>query len=316
MGKSLAKAVFILLVGCYGVYSQQDAQYTQYMYNTLSFNPAYTGSRGYLSSFLLHRSQWVGLDGAPSTQALGIHSPIGEKKRMGLGLSVVNDEIGPAQETYFNVNFSYTIQTSAEGKLAFGISGGGHLLDIRFDELSAYTRGDPFLANNVDNKFSPQVGAGAYYYTEKTYLGVSVPNLLETDHFDEGPQVSDNSASYLARERLHYHVIGGHVFDLSDNIKLKPAVLGKIVSGAPLQVDLSANFLINERATLGAAYRWNAALSFLAGFQVNDQLMVGFAYDREVTDLGRTEFNDGSFEVFLQFELLRNVDRLITPRFF
>ncbi|GAA4107670.1 type IX secretion system membrane protein PorP/SprF [Aquimarina addita] len=300
------------------VHAQQDAQYTQYMYNTISVNPAYAGSRGVMSIMGLHRSQWVGLDGAPRTQTLTLNTPLGKENRMGLGLSIVNDEIGPTDETYFNIDFSYTIPTSERGKLSFGLKAGGHLLNVDFDKLSQFETGDVvFESGNIDNKFSPNVGAGIYYHTDKLYLGLSTPNLLETNHFDEEAfSDADGSSAFIAEERINYYLIAGYVFDLSDDVKFKPAVLSKLVFGAPLQVDISANFLLYKRLRLGAAYRWSAAFSGLVGFQISDSLMMGFAYDRETTELGNTQFNDGSYEVFLRFELFRKYNRMLTPRFF
>ncbi len=306
--------VLMLTMGCSLMHAQQDAQYTQYMYNTMSVNPAYAGSRGALSIAALHRSQWVGLDGAPTTQTFNVHSPIG--KSVGMGLSIVNDEIGEGvnQETNFDVLFSYTIPTSETGKLSFGIKGGGHLLNIDFTVLNQYVQ-ELDGTNNIDNKFSPNIGAGVYYHTNKFYLGLSVPNFLETEHFEPSSN-SNESSSYLASERMNFYMITGYVFDLSDTWKLKPAVLAKWVEGAPLQVDMSASFWFNQKLSLGAAYRWDAAWSILTGYQITDSFMVGLAYDKETTDLGNTTFNDGSFEVFLRFELFKNLDKIISPRFF
>ena len=301
----LLSAMFV-----YESYGQQDAQYTQYMYNTISVNPAYAGSRGAFSITGLHRSQWVGLEGAPRTQTLNFHSPISESGRVGLGFSVVNDQLGVTNETYFDIDFSYTIPTSDTGKLSFGVKAGGHLLDVAFSELNTYNPNDALLQSDIDNKFSPNVGAGIYYRnSDKWYVGLSAPNLLETKHFD-------SSSLSTAKERINFYLIGGYVFDMSDSVKFKPAVLFKAVSGAPLQADLSANFLINEKVTLGAAYRWSAAFSGLVGLQLSDSFMVGFAYDRETTELGNTQFNDGSYEVFLRFELFKSRDKIISPRFF
>ncbi|MBQ4822860.1 type IX secretion system membrane protein PorP/SprF [Aquimarina sp. MMG016] len=298
-------------------YAQQDAQYTQYMYNTISVNPAYAGSRGVLSVAGLHRGQWIGLEGAPRTQTLTLNTPIGGGERLGLGLSIVNDEIGPTDETYINVDFSYTIPVSDEGKLSFGLKAGMHLLNVDLTKLNLFNQNDNLFQFDIDNKFSPNVGIGVYYHTDRFYFGLSTPNLLETDHFDESATSSDSRAiSFLAEERINYYMIAGHVFDLSDTIKFKPAVLTKLVFGAPLQVDVSANFLFNDRFTLGAAYRWSAAVSALAGFQVSDSLMIGFAYDWETTELGNTQFNRGSYEVMLRFELFRKYNRMVTPRFF
>ncbi|MFC5048489.1 type IX secretion system membrane protein PorP/SprF [Aquimarina hainanensis] len=298
-------------------YTQQDAQYTQYMYNTISVNPAYAGSRGVFSINGLHRSQWVGLDGAPRTQTISINTPLGQSERVGLGISIVNDEIGPTRETYFDIDFSYTIPTSEKGRLSFGLKGGGHLLDVDFNKLSKFDVNDANFQQNIDNRFSPNVGVGIYYYTDKFYFGLSAPNILETEHFDESATVgNNNSEAFIARERINYYLITGYTFDLNEEVKFKPALLTKAVFGAPLQVDLSASFLLYERLTLGAGYRWSAAWSGMIGFQLSNAMMIGLGYDRETTELGKAQFNDGSYEVFIRFELFKKYSRMLTPRFF
>jgi len=308
--KILLLVISISTAFCLESNAQQDAQYTQYMYNTMSVNPAYAGSREVLSVVGLYRTQWVGLDGAPKTQTLSIHSPIGSSEKLGLGLSIVNDEIGPTNETHFDVDLSYTINTSDKGRFSFGLKAGGYLMNINYDELSRYNEGDVILPTGSINEFSPNVGVGFYYrHADKWYVGVSAPNLLETEHLDE-------VTLSTANERIHYYLIAGYVFDLSENIKFKPAFLTKAVEGAPLQLDVTANFLINDKLTLGAAYRWSAAVSALAGFQISEGLMIGLAYDRETTELGKTKFNSGSYEIMLRFELFKKDSKIISPRFF
>ncbi len=289
------------------VKAQQDAQYTQYMYNTVSVNPGYAGSRGHISTALLHRSQWVGLDGAPKTQTFNIHSPIGYRG-VGLGLSVVNDKIGPTSETNFDIDFSYTVYTSREGRLSFGLKGSANLLDIRFSELNQYSP-DPILQQNIDNRLSPNIGAGVYYHTERFYAGLSVPRFLQTSHFDE-------SSLSTAKEQMNFYFITGYVWDLDRFTKFKPTLLTKLVNGAPLQVDLSANFMFNEKFIVGAAYRWDAALSGLAGFQLNPNFFIGIGYDKDTTELGSAKFNDGSFEVILRYDFISTRGNLRSPRFF
>ncbi|MDV7139441.1 type IX secretion system membrane protein PorP/SprF [Maribacter sp. TH_r10] len=289
------------------VQAQQDAQYTQYMYNTVSVNPAYSGSRGHVSIAALHRSQWVGLDGAPKTQTLNIHSPVGYKG-LGLGLSIVNDEIGPTSETYLDVDFSYTLKTSEEGKLSFGLKASGHLLDIRYSELNQYAP-DQTLQQDIDNKFSPNFGAGVYYHTDRFYAGLSVPRFLQTTHFEE-------SSLSTAKEQMNYYLITGYVFDLNPNLKFKPTILSKLVQGAPLQVDLSANFMLNDKFILGGAYRWDAAFSGMFGFNVSESLLIGLAYDRETTELGNAAFNDGSFEIIFRYDFISTKGFVKSPRFF
>ncbi|SNZ02106.1 type IX secretion system membrane protein PorP/SprF [Flagellimonas pacifica] len=308
--KRILQQLFVCVFGIMGcVYGQQDAQYTQYMYNTVSVNPAYAGSRGHLSIAALYRNQWLGLDGAPETQTLNLHTPMGYRG-VGVGVSVVNDKIGPTSETYFDVDFSYTIQTSLDAKLSFGLKGSAHMLDIRYSELDEFEI-DPQLQSQQDirNKFSPNVGAGIYYHTERFYAGVSAPRLLETTHFDE-------ASISTATEQVNLYLITGYVWDLNPFLKFKPTLLTKAVKGAPVQVDLSANFMLNEKFIGGLAYRWDAAFSGLFGFRISDEFFIGVAYDREITDLGAATFNDGSFEVILRYDFIKNLGNLKSPRFF
>ncbi|WP_417935560.1 type IX secretion system membrane protein PorP/SprF [Flagellimonas amoyensis] len=309
MGKTGWLFVVLMICTMSSLHAQQDAQYTQYMYNTVSVNPAYAGSRGHLSIAALYRNQWLGLDGAPETQTLNIHSPIGYRG-VGLGVSIVNDKIGPTSETYFDVDFSYTIQTSWEGRLSFGLKASAHMLDIRYSELDEFEV-DPQLQSQQDiqNKFSPNIGAGVYYHTDRFYVGLSAPRILETTHFDE-------SSVSTAKEQINMYLITGYVWDLNPFLKFKPTLLTKAVQGAPLQVDLSANFMLNEKFIGGVAYRWDAAFSGLFGFMLSDQLMLGLAYDREITELGAATFNDGSFEVIIRYDFIRNIGNLKSPRFF
>lgn len=304
-----AISMSVLLLGIFS-HAQQDAQYTQYMYNTVSVNPAYAGSRGHMSIAALYRAQWVGLEGAPETQTFNLHTPMGYKG-LGMGLSVVNDVIGPTSETYFDVDFSYTIQTGVEGQLSFGLKASAHLLDIRFSELNqdGGQGPDPTLQQNIDNRFSPNIGAGVYYHTDRFYAGLSVPRMLETEHFDE-------SSLSTARERMNWYLITGYVWELNPFLKFKPALLTKWVEGAPLQVDVSANFMFNDKFIVGAAYRWDAAFSGMFGFNISDKFLIGIAYDREITDLGATTFNDGSFEIILRYDFIRSLGNLKSPRFF
>lgn len=285
--------------------AQQDAQYTHYMYNTINVNPAYAGSREVLSAFLLHRTQWVGLDGAPVTNSFSVNSPIAESN-LGVGLSFVNDRIGPTSENVISVDVSYTVPTSEDFKLSFGVKGSANLFSLDRAKLNPENQNDPSL-QNLNNNFSPNVGAGVYFHSEKLYLGASVPNFFETIRYN------DNSIS-VNKERMNFYFIGGYVFDLSPNLKFKPAFLTKMVEGAPLQLDVSGNFMFLEKFVLGAAWRWDAAVSAMAGWQITDGLFLGYGYDMETTQLRR--YNSGSHEVFLRFELFTRQDRIISPRFF
>jgi len=287
--------------------AQQDAQYTQYMYNTMSINPGYAGSRGHMSIAALHRSQWVGLDGAPETQTFNMHSPIGYRG-VGVGLSVVNDKIGPTSETAFDIDFSYTIKTSQEGKVSFVLKASANLLDIRFSELNQFAP-DQTLQQDIDNRLSPNFGAGVYYHTNQFYAGLSVPRFLETAHFQE-------STLSTAKEQMNFYFISGYVWDLNPNVKFKPSLLTKVTQGAPLQLDLSANFMFNEKFIIGGAYRWDAAFSGMVGFNISNNFLIGLAYDREITELGSAAFNNGSFEVILRYDFFFTTNNQRSPRFF
>ncbi|MFT5737305.1 MAG: type IX secretion system PorP/SprF family membrane protein [Maribacter sp.] len=297
----------VLLFVSVAAVAQQDAQYTQYMYNTVSINPAYAGARGQMSIAALHRSQWVGLDGAPGTQTFNIHSPIGYRG-LGMGVSIVNDQIGPTSETNFDMDFSYTINMAKEARLSFGVKGSINLLDIRFSELNQFTS-DQTLQQDIDNRLSPNVGAGIYYHTRVFYAGLSVPRFLETSHFEE-------SSLSTAKEQMNFYLMTGYVWDVNRFLKFKPTILSKITQGAPLQVDVSANFMFNDKFILGAAYRWDAAVSGMVGFNISNNFLIGIAYDREITELGSAAFNDGSFEVIFRYDFISIKDNIKSPRFF
>ena len=296
---------FITMLLAAVVYGQQDAQFTQYMYNTISINPAYAGSRGAMSIFALHRTQWVGLDGAPTTNAASINTPI-NNSNLGLGVSFVNDKIGPTNENTISADLSYTIPTSENFKLSFGMKATANLFNLNVDKLNPADQGDPQF-QNLRNVFTPNVGAGIYYHSDKAYLGLSVPNFIQTNRYN------DNQVA-IFKEKINYYLIGGYVFDLSYDIKFKPAFLTKLVEGSPLQVDVSANFMFIEKVVVGVAYRWSAAMSAMVGFQVTDGMYIGYGYDLETTNL--ENYNSGSHEIFLRYEIFKNNEKVITPRFF
>ena len=286
------------------MYSQQDSQYTQYMYNTPLVNPAYAGSRETITAFLLHRNQWVGLDGAPVTNNFSINMPVGDSN-FGVGLNFVNDEIGPVSENEISADLAYFIQVSENYKLSLGLKGTANLFQLDVNKLRIFDPSDPQF-QNVDTEFSPNVGAGLYLFSDKTYFGLSVPNFFESYRYN------DNNVE-ITKEKMHFYFIAGHVFTLSPNIDFKPAVLSKIVEGAPLQADVTANFLFFDKLTLGAAYRWDASVSALAGFQISDSWFIGYGYDLETTKL--SNYNSGSHEIFLRYEFF-NRSRVSAPRFF
>ncbi len=297
-------SILILLLISVEGFSQQDPQFTQYMYNTMSVNPAYAGSSGHTTITALGRTQWVGFDGAPDTQTLSYDTPLGYSG-VGLGINLVNDKLGPSHETYLDANISYTIRTGNEGNLALGLKIGGRLLNVDWSR-GTFQSPEPRFNTNINNKFLPTLGAGVYYHKPKWYVGLAVPNFIRTDHYD------DNIES-VAVERLHFFLITGYVFDLNESIKFKPAALLKGVQGAPLSLDISANFLFNEKFRAGLAWRWDDSISALLGFQVSDGLNIGYAYD--LTTSNYSNYNSGTHEVMLRYEIFRE-GPVKSPRFF
>nr|WP_315222312.1 type IX secretion system membrane protein PorP/SprF [uncultured Flavobacterium sp.] len=297
--------VWIVIFASISSYAQQDAQFTQYMYNTISVNPAYAGSRGAMSIFGLYRTQWIGLDGAPETSSFSLNTPL-NNTNLGLGVSLLSDKIGPTNETGLSVDLSYTVPTSETFKLSFGIKGTANLFNLDIDKLNPEDQGDPQF-QGLNSKISPNIGAGVYWHSDKAYVGLSIPNFIETNRY------SDNDVA-IYKDKINYYFIAGYVIDMDPSVKFKPALLTKMVKGAPLQVDLSGNFMFNDKFVVGIAYRWSAAVSVLAGFQITDGLYIGYGYDHETTSLRR--FNSGSHEIFLRFEFLNKYSRITSPRFF
>lgn len=301
---------FFLFGLCKKSFAQQDPQYTMHMYNTQVVNPAYIGSQEAINFGLLTRTQWVGFEGAPQTGSFTFNSPIGRRNKTALGLSVVSDVIGPSSEQGLTVDYGYTFYNNDGSKITLGLKGGISNLKVDYSLLNLANPNDDRFSENT-SLLSPQIGAGIYFNNDRFYAGLSIPNFLKTKHYNVDGNVY---ASSEARERMHYFLIAGYVFDLSDSIKLKPAGMIKIVSGSPIQMDLSANIFFNEKITFGAAYRLDAAVSALAGFALSDKAFIGFAYDYQTTDIQK--YSSGSFEVILRFMIPRKGERILTPRFF
>jgi len=253
----------------------------------------------------LARAQWVGMKGGPSTQTLVLHSPI-YSDNMGLGLSVINDNVGPIHQTMLFADYSYSIQTTENAKLAFGLKAGVNVFQADLLALHPNDAGDPSIYN-ISNRLLPNVGLGLYYYSDKGYVGLSAPKLLE--HNLKTGEISES------KERRHYFLIGGYVFDLSENLKLKPSFLLKAVQGAPLSVDVTANLFIKDKLGVGLAHRLDDSFSGLLQYYFTPQFRVGYAYDFTMTEL--RHYNSGSHEIMLGYDFMYVDDtRIRSPRFF
>ena len=302
--KQIVILVLLMLMG-YAVQAQQDPQYTQYMYNQAVLNPAYAGSKESLSLVALYRNQWTGFDGAPKTITFSGHSPVGE--RVGLGLSLISDQHGPIKENNIYADFSYTIPLGNDLKLAFGAKGGVTIHDRNLQsDVVTVDPGDPLFSENISSA-TPNVGLGGFLYSDKYYLGLSMPNILNSVHLDK------DGAQY-GSEVQHYFITGGYVFQISPNTKLKPSFMVKSSFEAPTSFDLNTNFLFYDRFELGASYRYQESFSGLVGFAFTPNFRLGYAYDHIINDI--SEASRSSHEVFLQFDVNfpKKVSR--SPRFF
>jgi len=287
--------------------AQQDPHYTQYMYNMSVINPAYAGSKENLAGGLLYRKQWVEIEDAPTTGTFFLHSPVG--KNVGLGLSVITDKIGPVEENNLYADFSYTLNLGGEHKLAFGLKGGAtfHKVGL-FSEVYSNVPDDfdPAFRENTNNTFL-NLGTGLFYYTNKYYVAFSVPNMLKSKHLDfNGRQ--------FGTETLHYFLTGGYVFDLTPNVKFKPFAMIKSAFNAPTSLDVSTNFMFNDKFEIGATYRLEDSFGAMVNYAITPNLKIGYAYDHIVSDLNIT--TPSSHEVILLFDL--NFPKKVSqsPRYF
>lgn len=285
------------------VFAQQDPQFTQYTLNPLAVNSAYAGSRGYASVIGLHRNQWVGQQGAPITNTLSVDMPLGN--RVGIGASFISDELGPSQELYVDLNFSYTIPVTDTYFLSFGLKGGMRRFNLDFTKGDRFTQSDVVFNNNSSRIF-PTAGMGLFLRDKRSYIGISVPNFFRVDHYD-------HQLTQVAQERLHLFLVGGWVFDVSSNVKFKPAFLLKHVNGAPLSLDVSVNFMIHQKFRAGVSWRWDDSISGILGYQVRNNLLVSYAYDATTTPL--RQYNNGTHEIAVRLDFLRR-KILKSPRFF
>ncbi|MFN0032868.1 MAG: type IX secretion system membrane protein PorP/SprF [Flavobacteriales bacterium] len=305
--RNMLTLLALLLVSAKG-FAQFDPQFTQYMFNELFINPAYAGSRAHLSGTGLLREQWVGLDGAPSTQSLTVHAPFANHK-MGAGLSVMHETIGVGKRLGVNAVGAYRIPMD-RNTLSFGLQLGLVSLSENLTDLNLIT--DNQFQLNTGNKTAPNFGFGMYYQTPNWYAGISIPRMLKNrlDVTNAETQVQNS----LAASDFHYFVTAGSVHPITPTIKLRPSVMLKAVSGAPMQLDMSCNALFNDFIWAGLGYRTGDALSLLVGAQITKQLRLGYAYDYTTSDL--QDFNSGSHELMLGFDFGFDKDKIVTPRYF
>lgn len=296
----------LLLCASVAVRAQQDPLYSQYMFNTLAFNPAYAGSADVLTLMALSRHQWVGFEGAPSTQTFLAHSPLG-KGPMALGFTALTDKAGPMRQTAAQVDLAYRLKVTEESRLAFGLKAGIDLMSADIASLST-VEVDP--ANvNIQGQTMPNFGFGLFWHSQRYYVGFSVPKLLQNEI-----QIASSTPLITGTQVRHFYLMGGYVLDLEEDLKFRPSFLLRRVEGAPLSLDLNANFLLRERIWFGGMYRVGNSFGLLGQYQVNDQFRVGYAFDLTTTRLGA--YNAGTHEIMLNYDLRFIKGRTVSPRYF
>ena len=311
--KTLKKITIALVLSTGGLttYAQQSPMYTHYMYNTLVVNPGYAGSRDALTVTALHRSQWVDFKGAPVTQTITMHAPL-KSQHIGIGLSVLNDKIGPSNNTSIIADFAYRMQLTQKSKLALGLSGGANIMQADLNSLNVDQQNDPLFQNNFSNHTTPNFGFGAYYSRERFYSGISIPNLLENSS-----EVNKADGSTLTgKEQRHYFFIAGTLLNITHDLAFKPTTLIKVTSAAPIQADLTASFIIMKKLMLGAMFRTGDAFGGLVGFDITDQFHIGYSFDYSY-GLQTFKHNQGSHEIVLRYDFIFSSKKQIhSPRHF
>ena len=289
-------------------FAQQDPMYTQYMENLQTLNPAYAGSKEMLSMMVAARNQWVSLPGAPDTRSISLHTPI-KATQMGLGFSLLRDKIGPVTQTGLYVDYSYRLYFSNQQTLALGLKGGLNFFDANLANLATNDPDDPVFAYDINRRFLPNLGVGAFFYTNQYYLGLSVPKLIENTINDNG--VSTQS---ISKEQIHLFFMAGYVFDVNRIVKFKPSILAKYVHNAPVSLDLNGTFLFYERLWLGGMFRMGDSFGGLVQMQVTDQIKIGYSYDLPISKLGA--YNNGTHEIMISFDFNFGSGRVRSPRYF
>ncbi len=298
--KIVLSRVFLLVFfgACFSVsevYAQQDPQYSMYMFNPLSINPAFAGSRDALSVTMLGRKQWVNIDGAPETGSLTLHTPL-KRENIALGFSAIYDKIGPTQTTSFYADVAYRLPLN-NSILAFGLKGGLDLYTANFSGLIVNDPNDPLYTTPIQNDPLPNFGIGAYWYSKKSYVGLSAPKVLQNTLKGEDLVTRPEPA----RQNRHFFLTAGHTFDISSTIELVPSIIVKAVQDAPISMDFNLNFLFYEKLWIGGGYRAGDAVVANIMYHFSPVFRAGYAYDYTVSDLG--SYNTGSHEIMLNYDL-------------
>jgi type IX secretion system PorP/SprF family membrane protein len=309
---SITRTLAIVMLTCFGssktVNAQQHPLFTQYMFNGLVINPAYAGSHGTVDLTATARKQWAGIDGAPQTQVFTVHTPL-KHSRSSAGVVAMHDHLGVTSQYNVYGVYAYRIPVSENGKIALGAQAGVALYNSNLNELEIDTHDnqpDPAFAGRV-SRYLPNLGIGAYYYDKNSYIGLSIPTLINNRWNILDP-------TFRATQKRHYFLSAGHVFDLASNLKLKPNILFRWVEGGPFQYDINANLLIQKFMWVGVSYRMKDAVDLLLEFNVNSQFTVGYSYGYPVSKL--VTYQSGTHEFLLSYRIQKHKNMVVSPRYF
>ena len=299
--------VFGLLGASVHSKSQQDPLYSQYLHNMVSINPAYAGSSGNLNMTSLYRKQWVGFEGAPETMAISFNAPF-IQYNIGAGLTFISDKIGPVQQTGLYLDYAYFLRKNKKYKLSLGLKGGFNYYQMRIHDLRI-NNSDLFVSSyDFEAPVMFNVGLGVFYWSKTAYLGASIPKILQNSLF-----VEENSQESLSRERRHYFVMGGTIFNVAKYIKLKPTFTTRIVNGSPVSLELTSILIVLERIWTGIHYRVADSVGGHIRFQIGDNMQLGYSYDLTNSRLGA--YNKGTHEIIVNFDFSVDGSRVRSPRY-
>lgn len=302
--------ILAIVIAALNVNAQQDPMYTQYMFNTQTINPAYAGTWESVGFMVLGRHQWTGWDGAPETYSFSFQAPL-KNERVALGLNMISDKVQYEKRFYLFADYSYLVPITREVSLRMGLKGGFTNYSHNLEEHNILDPGDPLFQGEIESKLKPNFGIGAFLYSDRAYLGFSIPRVVNTSF--------DNNNNYSVEAQMrHYFLTGGAVFDLGENLKFKPTGLVKAAFsseiGTPVQFDLTGNFLIKEKVWLGAMWRSGDSYGFIAQFLFADKLRLGYAVDFSTN--GMQHYNNGTHEVMISYELKFKKEKIVSPRYF
>lgn len=305
--------VLFFVCGISSLKAQQDILVSHYMFNHLLINPAYAGSKEYMMATLLYRKQWTGWKGAPETQIASLHSPLG-LTNFGWGLQINHDKIGVTDKTEAFLNASYHLKLNQKWKLGIGLRGGGSIYSYRNSDLIYWDENDPAFAKDKVSKFLPNVGWGAFLYTQKIYAGISTPTLISYDPEHNFSINLDESGKTIPHQVRHYYATAGIALELNPDVVLRPSILVKHTPNAPVEYDFNLNVLLGQLIWLGGSYRTGDSFVALFELQLSKQWRIGYSYDFTFTDV--SDYSSGSHEIMLGYDFGYDIMKVKTPRYF